>query len=423
MTKLAMFGGAPAVTRGTPQSSWPVVTDQDTEAVLGVMRSGRFTAASAGEQEIRSLEREWAERVGTAHCLAVANGTAALTIALAAAGVGRGYEVIVPALSFVGSALAPLHVGATPVFVDVHPSTFNLSPDHLAAAVSGRTAAVLPVHLHGLPADMDEILAFAGQRGLVVVEDVAQAPGVRYRGRITGSLGDLGALSLNVSKNLPTCGEGGLLTTGDPELADRAELLRQFGERLGGRGERPYVSHAPGWNAKINAIQAAFTRSQLTRFDEQRAVRDRNVTRLLARVAELPGFTAPEVPADREHGWHILRFRVRPEAFGLPESRASVLRAVTVRVMRAEGVPVSRYQTRPLSEQPIFADAGAPSRALDVSVTRAVVQDSFVLQRIHLNPGAGDLLERVAEAFSKVWEHRAVVANMADSHTPDRTPA
>ena len=421
--KLAMLGGDPALPRGTRPPPWPVVADEDTAAVLDVMLSGKFTAASAGEREIPALEQEWARRVGTAHCLAVANGTAALAIALAAAGVGRGDEVIVPALSFVGSALAPLHVGATPVFADVDPVTFNLAPGELAAAGSERTAAVLPVHLHGLPADMDEILAFARQRGLVVVEDAAQSHGVAYRGRVTGSIGDLGAFSLNMSTNLPTCGEGGLLTTDDDGLADRAGLLRQFGERLTGRGERPYVSHLQGWNAKINAIQAAFTRSQLARFDEQQSGRDRNVRRLLAGIAELPWFVPPSVPPDREHGWHLLRFRVLPEAFGLPAAQAAQLRAVVIRVLRAEGVPVSRYQTMPLAEQPVFADAAVPSRTLEVPVTRAIVDDSFVLQRIHLNPAAGDLLPRVAQALLKVWEQRDVVAHMAGAATRNRTPA
>ncbi|MEV0681807.1 DegT/DnrJ/EryC1/StrS family aminotransferase [Actinosynnema sp. NPDC050436] len=422
MSTLAMFGGRPAVPGGTPPPAWPVITEEDREAVLGVLRTGRFTAAAAGEQEIPALEREWAQRVGTAHCLAVANGTIALSIALTAAGVGPGDEVVVPALSFVGTALAPVHLGAVPVFVDVDPTTFNLDTAQLTAALSPRTAAVLPVHLHGLPADMDEVLAFARARGLVVVEDAAQSHGVAYRGRVTGALGDAGVFSLNVSKNLPTCGEGGLITTDDPALADRAGVLRQFGERLPDRGERPYVSEVAGWNAKINAIQAAFTRVQLTRLDQAQARREENVRRLLTSVAELPGFAVPTAAPDRGHGWHILRFRVRPAAFGLVRSQASALREIVMRALRAEGVAVSRYQTTPLSDQPVFAGRTVASRSLDVPVTRAVLDDSFVLQRVHLNPAAGPVLEMVAQALAKVWEHRDLLARVVDARTRDREP-
>ncbi|MEQ4304363.1 DegT/DnrJ/EryC1/StrS family aminotransferase [Plantactinospora sp. B6F1] len=419
MSRLAMLGGEPAVPAGTPAPEWPVVTNAERAAVAEVLRSGRFTGVAAGEQEIPALEREWAGRVGTAHCLAVANGTVALSLALCAAGVAAGDEVIVPALSFVGSALAVAHLGAVPVFADIDPVTFNLAPHALAAARSARTAAVLPVHLHGLPAEMDEICAFARRHGLAVVEDAAQSHGVAYRGRVTGSIGTLGAFSLNASKNLPTCGEGGLVTTDDDELAAQVGRMRQFGEDIPARGERPYLSRSIGWNAKLGAIQAAFTRRQLARLDEASRARDRAVRPFLDRVAALPGFTVPVCPEDREHGWHILRFRVRAEAFGLPGEYAPALRPAATRVLRGEGVPVSRYQSVPLPEQPVFRDGGVAHRATDVSVCRAVVDDSFVIQRAQLNPGTGALLRRFADAFEKLWANRDVLVAMARSSRTD----
>ncbi|HXM57054.1 MAG TPA: aminotransferase class V-fold PLP-dependent enzyme, partial [Candidatus Dormibacteraeota bacterium] len=223
MEKLAMLGGARAVPPGgVPR--WPVVTEADELAVHGVLASGRFTSASSGEREIKRLEREWADFVGVRHCVAVSTGTAALSLALAALGVQPGDEVIVPALGFIACAVAPLHLLAAPVFADIDPVTFNVDPAAVEAAITPRTRVIMAVHLHGLPADMDPILAIAARHGIDVIEDAAQAHGAAYRGRMVGSLGRVNAFSLNVSKNLPTCGEGGLVTTDDADVQGRVLL-------------------------------------------------------------------------------------------------------------------------------------------------------------------------------------------------------
>ncbi|GAA3169227.1 MULTISPECIES: DegT/DnrJ/EryC1/StrS family aminotransferase [Streptomyces] len=431
---LAMFGGTRAVPRDLRIRPWPMVTEQDEQAVHRVLRSGRFTSASSGEQEIAELERAWARHVGTEHCVAVSNGTAALSVALSAAGVGAGDEVVVPALSFIGSATAPLHLMAVPVFVDIDPVTFNLDPAALEAAITPRTKAIVVVHLHGLPADLDRICAIADRHGITVVEDAAQAHGARYRGRAVGSIGAVNTFSLNVSKNLATCGEGGLITTDDADVATRATMLRQFGELIPARGERSYVAHLLGWNCKPNAIQAAFTRSRLAQFPAEAAVREENVRRLLGRVAACPGFLVPEVPQDRTHAWHILRFRVDPAAFGLADECAGPLRAVVQRALRAEGVPAAPYQLQPLPAQRVFTEqrgfgaypwalpgvAARPYRAEDFPATLRVLDDSFTLQKAHLHPEAGPLLARYADAFEKVWQHRDELAAVAATaaHTP-----
>ncbi|OXM52849.1 DegT/DnrJ/EryC1/StrS family aminotransferase [Amycolatopsis alba] len=409
---LAMFGGGRAVPRELRIKAWPVVTEQDEQAVQRVLRSGRFTSASSGEQEIAGLEREWAEYVGTEHCVAVSNGTTALSIALSAAGVGPGDEVIVPALSFIGSAIAPLHLMAVPVFVDIDPVTFNLDPAALDAAITGRTKAIVVVHLHGLPAELDRITAIADRHGIAVIEDAAQAHGARYRGRAVGSFGALNTFSLNVSKNLATCGEGGLITTDDADLATKATMLRQFGELIPAHGERSYVAHLLGWNCKPNAIQAAFTRSRLKRFPAEAGIREDNVGRLLERLAEYPGFLLPEVPPDRTHAWHILRFRVNPAEFGLADEFAGPLRAVVQRALRAEGVPAAPYQLQPLPAQRVF-DGIKAFRAEDFPATLRVLDDSFALQKAHLHPESGQLLARYADAFEKVWRQRDGLAAYA----------
>lgn len=431
MEKLAMLGGSPVIPRGEGRVEWPIITDADEDAVRRVLRSGRLTCISAGGRtEVQALEGDWARYVGTRHCVMVANGTAAIAVALAATGVGSGDEVLVPALSFIGSALAVLHVCAIPVFVDIHPRTFNIDPSRIEDAVTPRTRAIVAVHLHGLPADMDEIHAIARRHDLVVIEDAAQAQGARYNGRRAGALAEIAAFSLNVSKNLPTCGEGGLVTTDSPDLYQRALMLRQFGELIGEEDERRYVHQILGWNLKPNAIQAAFTRSQLARFPEDQAARDRNARRFLDALSELPGLVPPFVPPDRTHAWHILRLRLDPSAAALDGVRPGPFRAAVQRALRAEGVPATMYQHAPLPAQGVFqtregfgrgfpwrlaSDREYHYRADDHPTTLAVLDDSLTIQRTHLNPSSGPLLDRYAEAFHKVWRHLDVAAKMARS--------
>lgn len=421
---LAIRGGRPAVPRGLRNFPWPIVTDADQQAVLATLGGGRLVSNVDGDTAVSLLEAQWARRCGVAHCVGVSNGTTALSAALAALDVGPGDEVIVPALSFIASALAPVHQMAVPVFVDVDPVTFTMDPAALTAAITPRTRAVLPVHLHGQPADMDTIGAIARAAGLAVVEDAAQAHGATYRGRAVGSLGDMAAFSLQVTKNLPTCGEGGLLTTDDPELHRKAMLIRQFGEVIEAGASRDYISYRLGWNHKLNSVQAAFALSQLTRFDDYERARQRNVPRFLDRLAALPGVRVPRPAPGTTHAWHILRLRFDPVAAGLDDLGPGAFRAALHEVLRAEGVPISRYQMLPLPQQPVFTErtgfgggypwaAGAAAPEGRHPVTEAVIDDSLTLQKRHLHPDAGRALDRYADGFEKVWEHLDVVRAVA----------
>lgn len=411
MAKLAMFGGERAVPREQARVEWPLVTDGDRTAMLRALDSGVLVSNAEGETEVAGLEREFAELTGVDHCAGVANGTIAITLALEALGIGAGDEVIVPSLTFIGTALGVVHAAATPVFVDVDPVSFNMDPGAAAEAVSPRTRAIVVVHLHGLPAEMGALRELADRHGLALVEDAAQSHGATYEGKATGALGDLGCFSLNATKNLPTCGEGGLVTTNDPELARGVAMRRQFGEAVDER-PRSYVAHVLGWNAKLNPVQAAFTRSQLQRLPEYDRRRAENVGRLLERLDELPGITVPRCPPDRTHSFHILRFRLDPAAAGLEGTPAAAFRQALHRALRAEGVPVSRYQLTALPEQEVFRDLDGNDPA-SYATTAAVIEDSLTLQKRQLNPDAGPVLDLYADGFEKLWENLDAVARIA----------
>jgi dTDP-4-amino-4,6-dideoxygalactose transaminase len=424
--KLAMFGGERAVPRERSRVDWPLVEESDRAAMLRALDSGVLVSNAEGESEVSGLEQEFAEHAGVDHCIGVANGTVAITLALAALGIGAGDEVIVPALTFIGTPLGVVHAMATPVFADVDPDSFNMDPASAAAAISPRTKAIVVVHLHGLIAEMTELRELADSHGIALVEDAAQAHGARYEGRAAGSLADLGCFSLNATKNLPTCGEGGLVTTDDPELARGVAMRRQFGEDIDERRGRSYTAHVLGWNAKLNPIQAAFTRSQLQRLPDYDRRREENVERLLGRLGELPGITVPSCPPDRTHAFHILRFRFDPATAGLEDMDPGAFRQALHRVLRGEGVPVSRYQLAPLPEQEVFRDPDAPGPDPSSYVTAtAVIEDSLTLQKRQLNPNAGALLDLYADGFEKVWENLDAVARIAGSaasRNADRQP-
>lgn len=426
--RLAILGGEPVVPRQANRVAWPLVTEADEQAVLRCLRSGDFTTFSnplAGE--VKLLEDDWARYVGSRHCVAVDNGTDGLALALAAAGVEPGDEVIVPALSFIATALAPLHIFAVPVFVDVDPVTYNIDVARIEERISPRTRAIVPVHLHGLPAEMDSVSDVARRHGLHIVEDAAQAHGAVYHGRRVGTLGALAAFSLNASKNLPTCGEGGLVNTDSEELFGRVLRSRQFGEVVGDGWRRDYVHEALGWNSKLSSVQAAFARSQLQRLDAYQVARHRNVTCFLDSLRMLRGLRPPSAPSDRSHAWHILRFGVDPEEAGLDGVPAAAFRRALQRALQAEGVPVREYQTLPLPAQPVFRELrglgpGYPWRLSsrswsyrpeDCPVAARVVEETFTLQRAHLHPESGPLLDLYADAFSKVFEHLDTVGRIA----------
>jgi perosamine synthetase len=275
MSSLALFGGEPVLAPGSLVPEWPVVTKEDIFAVLRVLESGRYTGIYHEENE--ALEQEYAAYVGARHCLTYVNGTVVLHGAVAAAGVGPGDEVLVPALTFLASASSVMLQQGIPIFVDIDPITFNIDPAAIEAAITPYTRAIMVVHLHGLPCDMEAINAIARRHGLVVIEDNAHAAGAAYQGVKTGNLADMAGGSTIMGKNLPTCGEGGLFTTNSDAYRDTAAKMREFGELYSKTGDRTYDPDYLGSNYRINVMNAAFLRTQLRRLDEYTRLRQENV--------------------------------------------------------------------------------------------------------------------------------------------------
>lgn len=249
--------------------------------------------------ELEEFEREFAAYCGTRHCVGVGSGVSAIELALRAAGVGPGDEVIVPAYTWIATWLAVTRTGARPVGVDVEEATYNLDPRLIEAAITDRTKAIVPVHLRGEPADMDAITAIAAGADLVVIEDAAQAHGARYRGRRVGSLGRAGAFSFYPTKNLGCLGDGGAVTTDDEELAERVRLLRNYGMK-----DRYEIEQA-GVNSRLAEIQAAVLRLLLPRLDAWNRTRASLAEVYLDAFRGHGSIAVPEAPEWADPAWHL----------------------------------------------------------------------------------------------------------------------
>jgi len=226
-------------------------------AIARVFESSQFVLG----KETAALETEFAAYCNVPHAIGVNSGTSALHLALLAAGVGPGHEVITVPFTFFATAATIGYVGATPVYVDLDPATFNMDVSQIEAAITEKTRAIMPVHLYGLPADMQPILDIARRHNLIVIEDVAQAVGAKYHGQLAGSIGDIGCFSFYPTKNLGAAGEGGMVTTSNPEYDRNIRLLRSWGE------ERRYHPVVKGYNYRLQGIQAAILRVKLSRLD------------------------------------------------------------------------------------------------------------------------------------------------------------
>ena len=264
-------------------------------AIARVLSSGWYLLG----KELESFEAEWAAYCEAPHAVGLAHGLDAIRLALEAVGVQPGDEVLVPSHTYIASWLGVLQCGAKPVPVECDPATMNMDPARLAAALTGRTRAVLPVHLYGQPADLDPILAFARANKLAVVEDAAQCHGARYRGRRIGAHGDAVCWSFYPTKNLGALGDAGAVTTTRADIADRLRVMRNYGQRT------RYVCEQIGLNSRMEELHAAVLRVKLAHLDAWNGRRVKQAERYLRELVGLPGLTLPTIPTGTEPVWHL----------------------------------------------------------------------------------------------------------------------
>jgi len=424
---LAIEGGAPRITAGA-HVRWPVLGQTDREAVLRVLDRGVLSGPFA--PEVRSLEREFARYIGVKHALATNSGTAALHMAVAAAGLQPGDEVIVPAFTFVATPLSVLHHGGIPVFVDIEPKTLGMDPKLVEKAITPRTKALMPVHIHGTPCAIDELKAIARKHDLVLIEDAAQAHGSTHQGKKVGSFGQMGCFSLQSSKSL-ACGEGGLFVTDDDELLQRALRTRMFGEDVplseekNWRAERAldsdraYDSLGVGWMYRMTELSAAVARAQLAKLDELNGQAQRNAALLSGRLAKLKGVTPPQLNAGDTSCFHKYRVRLDASALGV-EAKPRTVRDAVKAALKAEGVDAVLWQSMPVPAQKLFREkvgfgkgypwsAGSPVNyeLSQYPETVRLLDSSLVLfsHTCPIAPQPVELVEKYADAFEAVWNN------------------
>jgi dTDP-4-amino-4,6-dideoxygalactose transaminase len=291
------------------KSPYLELKDELDAAYRRVMESGWYILGN----EVAAFESEFASYCETSHCIGVANGLDALHLIVRAYGIGPGDEVIVPANTYIATWLAVTHAGATPVPVEPDARTCNIDTQRIETAITARTKAIMVVHLYGQPADMDAINAIVAKVNqsrvtshaspLVVIEDCAQAHGARYKGRRAGSLGDAAGFSFYPGKNLGAIGDGGAVTTNDPELAERIRVLRNYGSRI------KYHNEVIGFNSRLDELQAALLRVKLTRLDEWNERRRMVAAHYLQGLAGKAQLTLPHVPEWSEPVWHLFVVR------------------------------------------------------------------------------------------------------------------
>lgn len=363
------------------KTHWPILTADDRAAVLRVLDRGILWAQTRPEglyaPEQSALEQEFAAFIGVKHALAVNGGTAGLHMALVAAGVEPGDEVITSAFSFLATPAAVLHAGAKPVFVDIDPRTFNMDPALIEAKITPRTRALMVVDIHGLCADFDPILAIAKKHKLIVTEDACQAPGATYKGRSAGTFGAAAGFSVNGTKNFAV-GEGGFMVTNDDEAYFRGNWLKQVGEGLPDTDRTMQFQHLLAWNYRTQELPCAFGRSQLSRLAAVNATGQRNAAIVGEYLKDLPGVRAPYIPAGCVSVFHKYRITLVPEELKT-KLRGAALRDVFMDALRARDVDVDLWGNAPLCAHPMMQARFPEDRPEAYPRTLEMFANSFCL--------------------------------------------
>lgn len=413
MSSLAINGGPKTVTRPLGKS-WPIFGELERRYLMEVLESGKwwrgaFSDEDVEQSKVATFEQAFAEYQDARYGIAVTNGTQALECALKALGIQAGDEVIVPAATFVATATAVILVNAIPIIVDIDPATYQISPEAIEAAITPRTAGIIPVHYGGYPCDMDAINAIAERHGLFVLEDCAHVHGTIYQGRKLGARGHIGAFSLQMGKTL-TCGEGGIVLTNDEELAKKAFSFHHIGRVPG----RPfYEFHLVASNLRMTEWQAAIALAQLSRLDEQAQTRDANARYLEDGLREIPGVA----PIERVRGLDRWNFYFYHWRFIKDEWPAGVTRDRFMEALRAEGVPCSLGHLQPIYQNPLFVErnfgpvawpegAQPPDySAVHCPNCERIYREEGVCMPHAVFLGARDDMDLILDAVRKIREH------------------
>ncbi len=424
--KLAIQGGTPVRTKNFP--AYKTIDEEEKKAVARVLDSGVLSRYLGcwdpdffGGTEVQALEKEWAAHFGVKHAIAVNSATSGLYCAVGATGVEPGEEIIVSPYTMAASATAPLVYNAIPVFADIEADYFCLDPASVEQRITSRTRAIIVVDIFGQPYDADAINRIAKKHNLLVIEDVAQAPGARYRDKYAGTLADMGVFSLNYHKHIHS-GEGGIIVTDRDDLADKLRLIRNHAEAVVEAKGTTDLVNMIGFNYRMTEVEAAIARCQLRKLEALVAERQKNCAYLAERLARIPAIRPGKTRADATHVYYVHPFHFDEAVAGV--SRDRFIDAVRAELppndlREAEGPLLSYGYAKPLYLQPIFqkkiafGSKGFPFtlgptdyRKGLCPVTERMFEKEFFEHEI-MRPGMtqGDL-DDVARAFEKVWELR-----------------
>ncbi|WP_094229108.1 DegT/DnrJ/EryC1/StrS family aminotransferase [Methanolobus psychrotolerans] len=433
MEYLAIHGGKPVRTKPFP--AYNVIGDEEKEAVQRVMDSGilsRFLGSwhsdFYGGPEVRAFEEEWANYFGVKHAIAVNSCTSGLYCAIGASGVGPGDEVIVSPYTMSASATSTIIFNAVPVFADIEPNHYCLDPASVESRITERTKAIVVVDIFGQPYDADAINAIAEKHGLLVIEDCAQAPHAKYKGKWAGTLGDIGVYSLNYHKHIHT-GEGGVVVTDDDELAEKVRLIRNHAEAVVRNKGTLDLVNMVGFNFRMNEIEAAIGRCQLQKLEGLISKRITNADYLAKELSKFDGITAPAIREDSIHVYYIQCLKYDESVIGVPRDlfiNAVKAELPITELREGEGVNMSVGYVKPLYLEPMYqnliayGDKGCPfkcpiykgktnyEKGLCPVAERLHEKELFSHEFIRPSMTKNDM-DDVIDAFEKVYMNRSTI--------------
>ena len=346
---LAIKGGKPVASEGL-KTQWPIFDEKEEKALLEVLHSGKWWRGAYQDQKdskVGQFEKAFAKFSDARYGIAVVNGTAAIELALKAGGIEAGDEVIVPAATFIATATAVVMVNAVPIFVDIEPETYQISPEAIESAINEKTKAIIPVHYGGYPADMDKIMEIAKKHHLLVIEDAAEAHGSQWRGRKVGAIGNMGTFSFQMGKPL-TSGEGGIVLSDNEDLISKCYAYHHIGRFSGA----PTYEHALcGWNYRMTEFQGAVLLAQLSRLPEQTEIRYKNGEYLAQLLNKIEGVSAlKRDPRITKRGYYIYFIRYSEKEFG------GLSRDKFIETLKAEGISANTAHNQPIYKNSVFQE-------------------------------------------------------------------